>query len=308
MKYLIIALLLVLSISALLIAAAVLIFRFACLRKDTDNSEPGGSWKPFEKELKADRDWLRKNHPEKITLDSYDKLKLVGYYFKTENAKGTIIAFHGYRSNYDVDFAPEVRFFRSLGYNVLLPTMRAHGESQGKYITFGIKERYDCKTWIDYIIERSGNNHTIFTAGISMGAATVLMASGFRLPKNVKGIIADCGFTSPWEITKSVAKNTLKIPTFPLLYIANLVAIVLAGFSLKEYSTFDAMAVNKTPVLFIHGDIDTFVPTYMTKQNYDACIAEKRLVIIKDSPHAVNYYTDKTTYESAVKDFIETYS
>ncbi len=123
-----------------------------------------------------------------------------------------MMAFHGYRSLATIDFALEVEFFHRLGYDVLLPYQRSHGESQGKYITYGVKERFDCRDWARYAARRFGEDKPLFLMGISMGAATVLMASGLELPGNTRGIVADCGFTTPWDIMAHVARRDYSLP------------------------------------------------------------------------------------------------
>lgn len=138
-------------------------------------------------------------------------------------------------------------------------------KSEGRYITYGVKERHDLKRWILYTNRNlAAKNKDIFLCGISMGCATTLMAAGLDLPDNVKGIIADCGFTSPWDIIKHVAKERFHLPPFPLMYMVDLISEVVAGFGLKEVSIPEIMKRNKIPVLFIHGDADDYVPMWMT--------------------------------------------
>ncbi len=284
------------------------LFYFACVRVYTLSDEPAGSWKKYADRIDDCRKWLREHTIEKVTLTSFDGLKLVSLLVPAENAKGTIIVMHGYRSRANIDFVPELEFLNALQYNLLVVMQRSHDESEGKYITFGIKERFDCRQWAEYAVKRFGEDKDIFLAGISMGASTVLMASGLKLPPNVRGIIADCGFTSPWEIIKRVGKLNMHIPTFPFVYGVNFFTKHLAGFGLREYSTLEAMKVNTKPVLFIHGDADKFVPLYMTKQSYHACKAPKELLVIPGAAHAASYLKDTETCQKAIVNFVQRYA
>ncbi|MBQ2880712.1 MAG: alpha/beta hydrolase [Clostridia bacterium] len=250
--------------------------------------------------------WFKDQKPERVWIKSHDGLKLAADYLPAKDPKGTIIVVHGYRSSNLNDFSCVFELYHSWNYNILAVHDRAHGDSEGKYIGFGILDRYDVRSWVNYAVENIGGN--IILDGMSMGAATVLMASGFDLPDNVKGIIADCGFTSPWEECKHVLKRDFKLPAFPLLYVCSFAVKCIAGYSLSEYSTLEALKTNKIPVLFIHGSSDTFVPTYMGKQNYEACIAEKELVIVEGAEHAESFLKETERCEQVLKNFLEKHS
>jgi hypothetical protein len=180
---------------------------------------------------------------------------------------------------------------------VLLVEQRAHGKSGGKYIGFGILERYDCIRWTDYIC-MSIKKLPIYLSGVSMGASTVLMASGMKLPKRVKGIIADCGFTTPYDMVMLSAKKFINIKS-------NLVKVVdavnemvkkKAGYDLREYSTLDAMRKCKIPVFFAHGTGDDFVPYEMTVKNYETCHSRKKLFIGKGAAHTECFKSEPQRY------------
>ena len=188
------------------------------------------------------------------------------------------------------------------GWNVLIIDERTHGMSEGKAITFGIKEKYDVSDWVRYVEERKGKENGIYLFGISMGAATVLMSSAILDKNTVKGIIADCGYTSPDAIFRHIVKNSFRLPCFPLLNLAELLTRCTAGFGFREAST--KHTNNKLPILFIHGDQDHFVPTAMSRENYEAYTGKKRLLIVKGAAHAVSYYMDRDSYEQAVRELI----
>lgn len=244
---------------------------------------------------------------EWVQIKSRDGLNLYGRFLPAKNAKRTIMLVHGYRSVGTSDFGCALDFYRGLGMNIFIPDQRAHGKSEGKYICFGALERFDIAAWINYLAERLGEDHEIFIDGISMGCSTVLMASGLGLRDNVKGIMADCGYTSPYDIFAHILKNTYKLPKFPIIYIAGVMCKYIAKFDMRT-STLDAMKTNKIPILFVHGDKDDFVPHEMSKQNYEACIAEKELVIVKGAKHGMSYLVDTETCQRKIVEFISKYS
>ena len=245
---------------------------------------------------------------ENIFLPSYDGLRLHGRLLQQPGAKGTILLFHGYRSSWVIDFSIVLPYYFSLGYNLLAVDERAHGESEGTYITFGVRERQDVATWAVYAAMHFGPEHPLILDGLSMGAATVLMASDLELPASVRGIIADCGFSSPYEIMKSVFRAHCRwLPAEPLLALTDVFTRLFAGFSLKGASTLDAVAKTKLPILFIHGTGDTFVPCAMTQAAYDACTAPKQLVLVPDAGHGCSYLVDRPRVQSELQAFLSKY-
>ncbi len=225
---------------------------------------------------------------EDVYITSHDGLKLYSRLYCAPNAKGTLALFHGWRSAGMNDFSCVVMSYFEMGYNVLLTDQRAHGKSEGSYITMGAKEKYDCKCWCEYLAERFGEDSDIFLDGISMGASTVLMASGLKLPKNVRGIIADSGFTSAEEVVISVAKNA-KIPPYPLIWLVEMWYWIFGGCSMGKESTLTALKRNKLPILFVHGEGDNFVPCSMTLQAYEAAGCEKYLFTAPEAGHGQSY-------------------
>ncbi len=242
---------------------------------------------------------------EKHTITSFDGLKLVGNLYRAEGGtKKFIICMHGYRSN-SGDFSGAIGFFMSEGFNVLAVDQRAHGESEGKWITFGIKERYDALSWANYLIDTFGSDIEIILDGISMGATTVLMASALDLPSNVKGIIADCGFTSPWDIVTHVARHDMHIPKFPLLYLMIPTVKLLCGFGLKDESTVNAVRKHKLPILYVHGLSDDFVPHEMSVRAYNARPENSRLVSVEGAAHGLSYVVDEKTCQKELHGFFK---
>lgn len=293
-----------------LLGAGRYLFRFSMLRAKKEGTgreyeqDQDSIWNPFTERMKAAQGWIDEHTAETLELTSFDGLKLKALYIpaETEKPRGTVLAFHGYRSLATVDFALEAEFFHGLGYRVVLPYQRSHGESQGKYITYGVKERFDCRDWARYL-NRRFPGEDIFLAGISMGAATVLMAADLELPEGVRGIVADCGFTSPWDIMAHVSKRDYKLPAFPLLSVVDLMARIWAGCGLKEADARKALAKTRLPVLFIHGKADDFVPLSMTEENYQACAGEKEKFLVEGAGHAQSFAMDTEGCEKRIAAF-----
>ncbi len=241
---------------------------------------------------------------EEVRIKSFDGLTLFGRFYKLAPNAPVQILFHGYRSNAIRDFSGGLRFYLELGFNVLLIDQRAHGESKARSIAFGVLERYDCMSWVNYILSRCGADTPITLTGISMGAATVLMASDLDLPKNVKGIIADCGYSSPKEIICKVIKDK-HYPQKLTYFFVRTGGILYGGFDIEKSSPQLSLAKTDIPVLFIHGEDDRFVPAEMSRQNHSVCRSKSRLLTIKNAAHGVSYLADTETYAAAVKEFFK---
>ena len=242
---------------------------------------------------------------EDVFITSFDGLRLHAKFYAASERKAPVqIMFHGYKSSAERDFCGGLREGIDGGFNVLLVDQRAHGESEGKYLTFGVNERFDCLSWASYAAERFGNDVKIYLYGISMGAATVLMASALPLPKSVSGIVADCGYTSPKAIICSVLRDH-HVPAAPVYAVAKLGARLFCGFDLDSASAPDALRRSHIPVLFIHGDDDRFVPCRMSRENFEASAAEhKKLLIVHNAGHGLSYMLDRPAYLSALHEFL----
>lgn len=248
--------------------------------------------------------WLREHNAQNIYIDSQDGLKLHAYWIPAENPKGTMLLAHGYRSTMLMDFGIAFECYHSLGFNLLVPSQRSHGKSQGRYITFGVKESSDMLRWIRFHNSNFGA-HQMILNGLSMGASTMLYLADEELPCNVKGIVADCGFTSPAEIISTVFKRTVKLPAAPAVWVADIFARVLAGFSLYEKDTRKSLANAKIPILMIHGMNDKFVPCEMTREAFAVCISEKKLLVVEGAHHGVSFLVDQEGYTTALLTFLK---
>ena len=306
------AVLLILAILLAVVLLALGLFLFACRRRPVpDLTDPaviaGHGRAEQEEEILAGIALMRE--AEDIFLPSHDGLRLHGQLLQQPGAKGTILLFHGYRSSWIADFSIVLPYYYSLGYNLLAVDERAHGQSEGAYITFGVHESRDAATWAQYAAMHFGPEHPLFLGGLSMGATTVLLASALALPPSVRGVIADCGFSSPEAIMRSVLHAHVKwLPAGPLLGLMDVCTRAFAGFSIKEASTLDAVSKTNRPILFIHGTADTFVPCSMSQAAYDTCASEKQLVLVDGAKHGYSYLVDRPRVQAALADFLDKYT
>lgn len=254
--------------------------------------------------LDEDIEWLLNdsNATDKY-ITSFDDLKLHSYEVLNENKTNNwVISVHGYTSE-AVKLSTYAKNFYDMGYNVLLPDLRSHGKSEGDYIGMGWDDRLDIIDWIDYILSQD-KDANIILHGISMGAATVSMVSGEDLPKNIKAIIADCGYTSVWNQFAYQLEDLFGLGEFPIMHVSSLVGQVKAGYSIKEASALEQVKKSKTPILYIHGDEDDFVPYFMMEELYNATSSEKEMLTIEGAPHAKASSVNPKLYWTSVYDFI----
>ena len=260
-----------------------------------------------EGEVEEDVNWLVKNsnYTDKY-INSFDNLKLHGYEVKNENKTNKwAIVVHGYTSEGEL-VSSKAKHFYEMGYNVLVPDLRGHGKSEGDYIGMGWDDRLDIIAWINNILEYNPSSEIILH-GTSMGAATVLSTSGENLPKNVKAIIADCGYTSVWNEFTYQLKALFNLPSFPVMNLSNMVTIFKAGYSLKDASPIEQVAKSKTPILYIHGDKDDFVPYYMMDELYRATSSEKSKLTVQNAGHGKADLVNPDLYWNTVTDFLSKY-
>ncbi len=263
----------------------------------------GDIYKPFHEEIIAGIKAARSMPRERLEIKSHDGLTLVGYYYEYAPKAPIEILFHGYEGDGERDLAVGIERCFKIGRSALIVDQRAHGESEGSVVTFGIKERFDCITWANYLVEKFGNDVKIILTGVSMGAATVMMAAGEALPKNVVSVLADCGYTSPKAIIKKVIRE-MKLPAGLLYPFVRLGALVFGRFNLEETSPIEAMKKASLPVIFIHGDTDAFVPHDMSRELYEVCASEhKKFVTIKDAGHGIAYPVNKELYLESLLEF-----
>ncbi|MBH9966904.1 alpha/beta hydrolase [Rossellomorea oryzaecorticis] len=250
--------------------------------------------------------WTESQDFEEVEIESDDGLTLSAVYLKNDAPIGkTVILAHGYKGNNEQ--LPEVtRYYYDKGYDILKPDARGHGKSEGDYIGMGWDDRNDMRKWIDYLIEEK-NEKAIFLHGFSMGASTVLMTSGEDLPNQVKGIIADSGYTSVEEEMAHQLKHLYNLPSFPLIDITSKVTESKAGYSFDEASALDQVKKKKDdlPLFIIHGDKDELVPSEMAQRLYENAPGMKELWIIPGVGHTQGFLDEGEEYKRRLNGFIE---
>lgn len=298
---------LLLTAAVFLLGGAFYAYRVAFYApKENREKKPeasGPQYEPYRQEIRRIFHQIQNRPCEFVTVTTFDGLTLSGRYYHMRDGAPLDIGFHGYRSTPMADFAGGSEMSFDMGHNLLLVDQRAHGRSQGRTITFGIKERMDLLYWVDYAVERFGREVEIFLYGVSMGGATVLMASDLDLPENVKGIVADCPYASPLDIILHVGRS-YPIPQWLMKPFVILGARVFGGFEVRETDAYRALKQAKVPVLIIHGEADSFVPAQMSdlvQVNPDMV----RRVTVPGADHGISYLVDTAKYRAAVKEFMD---
>lgn len=252
-------------------------------------------------------DWLRTQPTRIWHLNENTDEQLSAIYVPAEKpSKDTVIVAHGYKGNGET-MANYAKMFHEFGYNVLLPDSRAHGNSAGKYITFGWLDRLDYLNWINKIIRYDGEDSRIVLFGVSMGGATVEMLSGEELPSQVKVIIADCGYSDIDSELTYLLKELYHMPKYPIVPAVSLINKRRQGFNLKQVSSINQLAKNTLPVFFIHGEKDVYVPTEMVEDNFAATKGPKEKWIVPDATHAESFWIDPEEYTKRVAEFLNQY-
>ncbi len=237
---------------------------------------------------------------EEVFITSRDGLRLRGRLYVRHGSDAPVaVGFHGYRGTPSRDFSGGLYSFIDMGCNVILPEQRACCGSEGHSITFGIKERFDCIDWVKYAAERFGGDTRILLFGISMGASTVLMASGDPdLPDNVKLIAADCPYNRPEDIIKSVIRS-MGLPPGVAYIPVYLAARLLARFDPGDISAEESLKKATVPVVVIHGEADRYVPCEMSE-----CFPEANPLCHRctfpNAQHGVSFLEDKDRYEKII--------
>lgn len=245
---------------------------------------------------------------EALELCAPDGATLRGKLLKPKKPNGRlVIACHGARSSGTAEFCFMGPWLYERGYTVFMPDHRGCGESDGKFMGYGTHESKDTYLWFD-LLKKRFPDFDFFLLGISMGGATVLMMSDKARDEAIKGIIADCPYTSAWDEFSYHLRTSFHLPEFPLLHICDLFSRVFAGYSFKDASPLSSVKNAKKPVLFIHGDRDDFVPFYMRDVLYEACPTEKFRLTVEGAVHARSYYQNPTAYQQALEDFADKYA
>ena len=304
MKILIIMLIIILVVLAILYFVIGNYFYNIALNPNTSKAYVLGE---IDTTIDEGETWLSKSSEDVyITSSNNGNLSLHGCEIKNPTESNIwVIAVHGYYGKgSDMAYYAEQYFNR--GYNVLLVDLRGHGKSQGDYIGMGWHDRLDLIDWARYLINKNADCQIILH-GVSMGAATVMMATGEDLPSNIKVAIEDCGYTSIWDEFEMQLKVLFNLPAFPVLNAASSICKLNAGYGLKEGSAVEQVRKSKTPTLFIHGDQDRFVPFEMLEVLYDAANCEKQKLVVEGAAHAESVGVKPELYWNTIDEFIVKY-
>lgn len=239
---------------------------------------------------------------ELVQTTSFDDKTLFAHLYIFSPNAPLVIFSHGYHGIYCRDGYGMYRVCKKHGYNILMMDARAHGQSAGT-ITFGIRERHDFKTWVDFALKRFGQDVQIILGGVSMGAAAMMMATTLDLPSNVKGLVEDCGYSEPSAIIKKTITD-MGLKLNPFYKIIKFSAKVFGNIDLEETSALEAISKLQIPILFIHGKGDTVVPVSMCQDLYSCCQSFKKVQYFENANHANCALTDYETYEKVVEEFI----
>ncbi|MFT9599405.1 alpha/beta hydrolase [Mesobacillus sp.] len=255
-----------------------------------------------QKKLEELTAWTKKQKFEVVEIKSEDGLRLKARFLKNDQPSGkAVILAHGYKGNSE-QMPGITKFYYEQGYDILKPDARGHGLSEGDYIGYGWHDRKDYVRWSEFLAEEAGADD-IFLHGFSMGAATVLMASGEKLPEQVKGIIADSGYTTVLEELSHQLKYLYNLPSFPVMQVTSVITNIRAGYTFAEASAIDSVAKNKLPLLIIHGDKDALVPTEMGKRIFEKAKSDKELWIVPGAGHTEAYTIAEQEYQEKLKAF-----
>ncbi len=244
---------------------------------------------------------------ELVEIRSHDRYVLRAHWYPVEGAKRTVIAVHGWHSRWNLDFSGIGPYLHENDCNLLFIEQRSHGQSGGDLISYGIRERFDVLSWLEWV-EGNHPGLPVYLCGVSMGAATVLMTAGLPIAGRVAGIVADCGYSTPQEIIKITLEHPLGKLSGPTLAAVNLNCKMRENFTFKDYTPIEAMAANReVPCLFIHGDADKLVPWRMSVENYYACQAPKDILIVNGAEHAMSFVIEPEAYKQKLSDFFAAY-
>ena len=290
-----------------LAASAVCFFLvfYSAPRKDPGDRidiPDGEIYEVYREQMEA---WVRQTRQmpqDDVSIRSFDGLTLRGKYYEYAPGAPIELMIHGYRGSSERDMSGGVQRAFRLGRSALIIDQRASGRSEGNVITFGVREHRDCLAWVDFMVKKFGPDVKIILTGISMGASTVLMASGQELPENVIGILADCGYTSAREIIHKILRQ-IHLPIRLVYPFVKLGARLFAGFDLEQADARKAVRNCTRPVIFYHGDGDDFVPWEMSRDNHAACPSRKKLVIIPGAGHGLSFPADQERYVAELREF-----
>ncbi|MFC5464094.1 alpha/beta hydrolase [Lederbergia graminis] len=296
------------------IAASFFFYHLAISRGEKtfleDNADLEVSAESLDEMLDGEwREWVAKQPFEELQMESRDGLNLVGYYLPAKEKTDKLVIFtHGYLGHAKQMGIYGQYYYEDLGYNLFMADARGHGSSEGDYYGFGWHDRLDLIDWTKLLVDKLGNETQIVYHGLSMGAATVLMASGEKdMSENVSAIIADSPYSSVYELFSYQIKRMFKLPPFPILDSTSLVTKALAGYSFREASSLKQVEKTEVPILYIHGKEDTFVPTNLAEELYEHTNSEAELMLVDGANHGESFVLEKEAYKERLNSFLLKY-
>ena len=299
----------VLGTAAAAASAAETAFAMAIKRKERTSEqweeELTSRWAEHAAGMRREMAWFEEQEREEVSIRSRDGLKLCASYLEAPNARACMLLMHGFRSWCRFDFSMVLRFYYEHGLSILLVDQRSHGRSEGKYIGYGILERYDCQQWAWYLHAKLGGRLPIFLDGVSMGASTVMMASELELPASVVGVIGDCGYNSAWDELAHCMKKWYHLPAFPVLHAVDGLCRRRAGYSLKDTTAAKALANSRLPLMLLHGTADTMVPVTNAAEIAAAAPFLLEKVIVEGAEHGCSYLNAPQRCDEALLRFVE---
>ncbi len=309
MNYLLFAIVIVLLMVLLSLLTSYICFYMAFYNSEKNKKEKeaysipkGKIYDPYREQMIAWQKQIDEMPHDSVEIISFDGLKLRGKYYELDKNAPIELMMHGYRGNSRRDLCGGVNRAFEVGHNVLLIDQRASGNSEGNVISFGINESKDALSWLEYLQKRFGEESNIILTGVSMGASTVMMCIERGLPSCVKGILADCGYSSAKNIIKKVIKE-MHLPADLLYPFVKLGARIYGKFDLEELTPVEAVKKSPVPILFAHGDADDFVPYSMSVECYNACTSKKELVTVKGAGHGLCYPASPEEYVKKLTNF-----
>ena len=251
--------------------------------------------------------YINEHAHEELHTTSFDGLKLCATLLPgTTKGKKVVVAIHGYHSSSNWDFGGMVQFYHERGYHVLLPDCRAHKRSEGKLLGFGWLDRLDAVRWCRKMARMFGPDAEILLTGVSMGGATVMMASGEKdLPKEVKAIVEDCGYAGAMEQFEYMFPPQIKFLAKPVLFFCSVISLIFNRHWLYSASAVKQLEKNTRPILFIHGEEDDFVPPSMMETCFEAAAGIKDFMMVPVAKHAQCCDVDPKAYKEKISNFLQ---
>ena len=290
------------------VAAGLFVVQYAMTRRDrtelfkSSTVAPSGRLK-FKNSVEQGVFWFEAQPFKTVTLRSHDGLNLSGLLLSPPKPKACMVALHGFRSWPSREFAGVSKLLFDNNIAVLYPYQRSHRLSEGRYITFGVKEKYDCAKWCEFL---SGEypELPLFLYGQSMGGATVLMTGAVKMPEQLKGVIADSAYDCPADIIMDLFRRSYHLPAYPLIWFVDLWTLILCRYGVFKNKASRSMRAGLS-YLFIHGDADELVPFHMGKTNFEKCPSQRKTFLtIEGAGHCACCYQQKEEYDSALLNFI----